>query len=335
MVVKEELLKLLEDGNSDPCDFITFCKTLALAYLKKKVQSGNTYLLTLMGSLEDLAWDCIADLFERDESNNFVQFERYFAEDTITELSEQQVQIRLRRLIFSKVNDGIFRNFGVFDLSLSKIIRNLKLAADKLGIPIERQGHHNFLFFSDRSSTREYKPIMPPEFLEIKLTTRLQATHIDIPDVLGEAIHIFQQQNMYQQRYALVQLARIIRRSFVYLHDEWPENHHPEDPVISKGQLRKYLLSILKEHRLSFYRSYVEKGKIKIEILDKYIRCVKRIIEHHYIMETQIGDSYYDHFKQEFPSVSKEEYREVHRQYLEYMVKLIREDLVSNLRKVI
>ena len=83
MVVKKELLKFLQDDNFDSREFIKYSKILALAYLKNKVQSGNTYLLTLMGSLDDLAWDCIADLFERDYENNYVQFEH--ARDVLQE----------------------------------------------------------------------------------------------------------------------------------------------------------------------------------------------------------------------------------------------------------
>ncbi|MEX0721402.1 MAG: hypothetical protein WD059_12090 [Balneolaceae bacterium] len=74
--------------------------------------------------IDDLALDCIADLFGR-EGDCLTEIESYFPKEQLSELKESEVAIKLRRLVFSKVNEGLFRNYRSFDPSLSKIIRNI------------------------------------------------------------------------------------------------------------------------------------------------------------------------------------------------------------------
>jgi hypothetical protein len=78
--------------------------------------------------LEDLAWDFIADLFEKDDENMLSTFCQYFNEESLVQMDETDVQSELRKLVFTKVDDNIFRAVGEKDPSLRKIIRNLKLA---------------------------------------------------------------------------------------------------------------------------------------------------------------------------------------------------------------
>jgi hypothetical protein len=63
--------------------------------------------------------------------------------------------------------------------------------------------------------------------------------------------------------------------------------------------------------------------------------ALEHILKHNYVEESTQGDSYYDHLKQRLPNLKKKEYRSNHRQYVEYMVKLVRKDLMLRLKKVV
>ena len=302
MGIKEKLGLLLEGKHPNSSELAKYCKNIALAYLKKKVSAGNHYILNLSNSLNDLAWDCIADLFERNEKGRFVQFETYFEDENLNNLSEADVHMKLRRLVFSKVNDGLFRNFGIFDMSLSKIIRNLKLAAAKHDVPVDRLGTDNYLFFGVKVTEISSKPIFPPEFLEVRLTNRLHV-NMETPEVLKELEEIFVEQDQYQNRYPIVHLARVIRRSFINLHGKHKTFRKVENPIISKDKLTDFLKLSLEQCRNCFRETYVEKGKIDANSLVKYITCIENILQHHYIADSEVGDSYYDHFSEVFPEV--------------------------------
>lgn len=325
---------MLEGAHQNTGGIAEYCKNIALAYLKKKVRAGNHYILNLSNSLNDLAWDCIADLFERNDKGRFVQFEIYFEDENLDSLTEADVQMKLRRLVFSKVNDGLFRNFGIFDMSLSKIIRNLKLAAAKHDVPVDRWGTDNYLFFGDEATEISSKPVFPPEFLEVRLTNRLHV-NMETPEILNELENIFAKQDQYQKRYPIVQLARVIRRSFINLHDNHKTFRDVANPTISEEKLAEFLKLSLEQCSECFRETYVKKGKIDADSLAKYVSCIENILHHHYIADSEVGDSYYDHFTEVFTGVTKEQYRSQHRQYLEYMVKQVRNDLFHKLKKVI
>ena len=334
MEIKENLIDVLGSSCRSPKYLAEYCKLVALAYIKKKIKSGNSFILYLNSTIEDLAVDCIADLFERDAKGKYVVFESYFRDKDLSTLSETEVQMSLRRLIFSKVNDGLFRNFGIFDMSLSKIIRNLKIAANNQDLNTCRIDGNNHLYFKNSLSIDSHKPMMPPEFLEIKLTYRLN-TKMDTPEILNQVQEIFQQQTQYQQRYPIVQIARIVRRSSIHLHDLPKTFVENKNWIVSKDKLDQLLCKSLKTCSECFKTSYVKKGKIDSETLNKYITCIKKILQHHYITDSEIGDSYYDHFHEIFPDIPKDDYRELHRQYLEYMVKQVRNELFLQVKMVV
>jgi len=106
---------------------IKCCYTIALAYLKMKT-SSNTLYLYQNEQLEDLAWDFIADLFHKNDSGNLIKLSEYFTVSDLNKLDQNETEIELRKLVFTKVDDNIFRHLGENDPSLRKIIRNLKLA---------------------------------------------------------------------------------------------------------------------------------------------------------------------------------------------------------------
>ena len=334
MTIKEKLVWVLHMPGKNPRHLAEECKIIALAYLKMKVKSGNSFIMSIGASIDDLAIDCIADLFERDEMGKYPQFESYFADQDPAEMSEFEIRSKLRRLVFSKVNDGLFRNFGIYDMSLSKIIRNLKLSADKYGLPVQRVDGDNYICFNNEALNLSKSHLMPPEFLEIKLTDKLDLS-METPDVLSVLTDIFRDQTEYDKKYSVVQLARIMRRSTIHLQDHPKTNTDIQEATISKYKLNQLLGDAIEGCSECFEKTYLNKGKLDRITLEKYLACIKKILHHHYIADSETGDSYYDHFNNAFPEISKVEYRDCHRQYLEYMVKKVRSDLFYKVKRVI
>ncbi len=105
--------------------------SLAASFLASKATTESlisVYDLTT----SDLAYDCIADLFQEDGDGKYRQLQAYFAGLSIATARDEEILIHLRRLVFSKVNQSIFRLYSEADPSLSKILRNIKLAIHSL-----------------------------------------------------------------------------------------------------------------------------------------------------------------------------------------------------------
>jgi len=124
------------------CEFINLVQKISLSYLKYQEVIGKHIRWERRGKsgeLEDMAIDCVAGLFMRNENNEFVQLRRYFGPylDTNSVLNDVELLIMLRRLVIKKTKQELSRIFKERDPEGAKIIRNIRVAvknAKDLGI---------------------------------------------------------------------------------------------------------------------------------------------------------------------------------------------------------
>lgn len=302
------------------------CHTIALAYLRMKASSRKLYMVR-GERLEDLAWDFIADLFEKNSDGELVKFREYFYDLEIHELSDQEIRIELRKLVFTKVEDNIFRAVGEKDPSLRKIIRNLKLAIRDNNS--EFRVHYGDGTLIVGKDEKHNLPTMPSEFMQIKLCSRLEEK-MQIPEILIEVIDILQTQGLYKKRFSLVALASIVRETFVHFHESKTNSRkRPKaDHYLLNGEFEVFLSKSAKKVQQSTGIKYVEKGKITDQELLNYTNAAKDIVRDHF-MDEQRDFSQFEYLKKYMPEIKYSDFRENHRQILEYLVKLIRNEIVG------
>lgn len=315
-VVKRSALKKL----------ISKCHTMALAYLRMKASSNQLYMIR-GERLEDLAWDFIADLFERNSDDEYVKLNEYFSDLNHKELNEEDIEIELRKLVFTKVDDNVFRAVGEKDPSLRKIIRNLKLA-------VKSTDSNHWVYYEDSSLIVEQEewqqlPTMPSEFMQIKLCARLEEG-MQIPEIVKEAIDILQNQDRYRKRFSLIALATIIRETFVHFHEPSSKNKSKPkaDNYLLNGEFEEFLQRSANSVQITTGSKYIEKGKITQKELALYTDAAIDIVRDHFL-EDKREYSQYEYLKDYMPDLKYSEFRENNRQILEYMVKLIRKDIVN------
>lgn len=295
-----------------------------------KSKKGSSFLFRY-DRLEELAWDFIADLFQKDEQENLIVFQTYFERSDL-ELPISKLKIKLRRLVFSKVDDNIHRHYGEKDPSLKKIIRNIKLAVreQKCGLRVCFQ---NGTLIVEEEKKKGKKPLMPPDFLQARLCARL-GEQMQIPETLAHSIDILLHQDHYRKEYPVVSLARIIRESFVSLQ----KGQHEEcvKPVAESNILIEEFDLILQEskHRIKdkVGSRYLRIGKMDRDELEIYFETASDIIKNNFI-EPHSSLSQFDQMQQHVDDLDYDQFRNDYRPVLEYLVKLIRDDLVDTYRK--
>lgn len=117
----------------DLTEFVNLVQKISLSYLKyqevigKHIRWERNKNLT---ELDDLALDCVAGLFMRNEKNEFVQFTKYFNQNTsnVEELEDAEILVLLRRLVIKKTKQELSRIFKERDPEGAKIVRNIKVA---------------------------------------------------------------------------------------------------------------------------------------------------------------------------------------------------------------
>jgi hypothetical protein len=156
--------RIVQGGYSqgELCEFINLVQKISLSYLKYQEVIGKHIRWERRGKsgeLEDMAIDCVAGLFMRNENNEFVQLRRYFGPylDGNTELNDVELLIMLRRLVIKKTKQELSRIFKERDPEGAKIIRNIRVAVKNArDLGIFREMGREYIFLRNGAGSRSW-----------------------------------------------------------------------------------------------------------------------------------------------------------------------------------
>lgn len=307
---------------------IEFAHTIALAYLRIKVSSGHLYLHN-GEPLEDLAWDFIAELFERDCNDSFVILNNIFSIAELDNIPVEEVEHQFRRVILTKVDDNIFRSNGEKDPSLKKIIRNLKNAAQSSDLEKKVVIENGYIELKGGVKGQNSDLITPSEILEIQLSHRIGNT-MQMPELLLEVVTILEEFQIYQKKVSLVAVAICIRKAFVHIQHEGERSDGWVQPamLLHYKTVEKRIEQAAGHVERTVGLRYINKNVLSQKDLAHFMSAAKEIIRLEFT-EKHADFSHYDCIKKFMPDLEYDEYRGQYRPVLEYLVKKIRSELVE------
>lgn len=304
---------------------------IAVVYLRRKARTGSLNPGLFGLPIEDLALDCIADLFCRDDNGRFVRLHEYFREIDVTSSAETDLLAMCRRLVFSRVNQDLYRQYREFDRPLHNIIRALKSAsATTPGVSMDCEHDDWWLIFGPDNGDGPSHLLIPPEILEIHLTSFV-ANGPKLRQVLVSTSEMLREQSLYRRAFPLLGFGRILRSAHANL-GESPDTLTEQQHTLSEDDIRKHILISTAEIRSAMYPTYVDKGKVGERHFDMYFKAISCILEADYLNDDGVNLSYYDHLVSHLGGISREEYQHEHRAYLEYLARLSRLSFLQNIR---
>jgi hypothetical protein len=309
-------------------ELISICRWIAFVYLRRRVKSGKLNLKMFQNSLEDLALDCIADIFQQDEEGNLVQIKSYFDGFPIDKISEPALNVHIRRLVFTRVNQNIFRLYNEIDPILGKILRNVKLSIQALNhfSIIERFGETYIL--PTMCEPLEHLPMIEEDFLESQIRLNTKAKD-NIPSLLSKFSLYLREQNTHSRLISIISVGKIIRSIYLAA-NETQDSYSDSHFVISDaGRIIDEVCSQLMNN---LEEKYVTKKKIDSESFKNYFEVIKNNL--YQIILQQDGEpfSFYDRLHILMPKMSKENYKHYHRAKIEYLAKVAYRETVKKLR---
>lgn len=305
---------------------------LALAYLRQRARVGALEARRFGLSLDDLALDCIADLFQRDDAGRFVQLVDYFESSGWQDEDPAGLRIALRRLVFSKVNEGLFRRHRGHDPELARIIRNVKNAVKASeGMALMRRGKELWMVVGDPAGLGQ-KPPMAFETLEAHLTPVLrEATHM--PEVVASFQELVQTLAGCDAGYPVSRFAMAVRAAAARLAAAPEPDGNGRTP--SSEMVERAIAQSIDEMREAMLETYVASGKMDAQLFEQYVHAARDVLGAQFCSTAPPVASYYDALSARISNLSKEDYRAHHRHVLEYLVKMSRTRLVACLREVV
>jgi hypothetical protein len=334
MQIRDILQSVSSDRPSETAvaEFVGVCKNIALILLRKKAGSGKLHLNGITSSLDDLALDCVADLFSRNDKGEYTQIRVYLDGINLRAAQEAELMSHVRRLVFSRVNQGIFRLYHDTDPSLSRIIRNMKLSVQAL---------HNFTIV-DRfgepflkplaCDPLEDRPIAGPEIVRDVLLGTPGKTYT-IPDLMSKLYRCLREQDRWCRLLPLIQVALIFRSLFGTV--EGSDAVRPEaENNASVTDATGIIADVCFRVRNGARKKYVESGKVTEEIFGHYFTVIENALVRVILDRDGEEISYFEELSKLLPGLTRAEYRAGHKARIEYLGRLAHKRALSELRKM-
>lgn len=312
-------------------EFIFLCRKIALVHLRRKIGNGHLSLDFFHTTLDDLALDTIADLFNRDEEGRFIQLQAYFEGLSIEESSEENLLTHTRRLVCSRVNQNLFRLYQEIDPSLGKILRNVKLAVGALQSFVVVERFNEQCIVPGMCETLEHLPKIERTDLEQEMHLRANGTE-SIPSLLAKLSQYLREQTDRSRIISLMDVAITFRSVYSSKHEGALEEPHQGDHLV-ENEARVIIESVCRTTKDELQERYVEKQKVETAMYENYFKVIQQTMVSQIIGRNGEGDSLFESLRAFVPDLAREEYNKRHKSKLEYLARLTRKRVTEQLKK--
>lgn len=352
-------------------DFVNLSQRIAVSYLKYQEVTGKNISLDKRGiynNLEDVAMDCIATLFMRDNKNRFPQLRKYFADiiDSSVEMDDKDILIKLRGLIIKKTKQELSRIFRERDPEGAKILRNVRVALKNASDldsfkEMGREFVHSVLLavsldynpeiiltkmdVTDEQSNgsvrskqdkypnlRRHLPAIPERILrQIFLVHYSPKDPVSI--LVRKMLWIVAQQHEYQNFLAIDVIVNIIRiMNQEMFHERMVNVAESESPLdrLRNKEIDQAVSESIEYITSKVKQQYVTKNKLRNEKAQIYLNSIKDLVTD--LASGKSTESNFSYLIRYLPAMTQRQYRDEERSIFEYLVKLAKNSLVKKLQ---
>ena len=341
MIVSREslpaLLRAVVAGDASPGDINLLVRQshrMAVVRLRQMVHSGKLHLQSFPLTIDAIAFDCIAELFARDENGHFIDLENYFSDERdLNMLGENQILHFFRALLFRVMQDGIFRLYQENDPILAKILRNTKLVLkqlpeikqfDQFGIPL--------LSTCMKDQIDQNLPEMPIEAM-VELGSRVPQS-VTMKEFIRTFFNLLGGEDEYRKSVSLFDLAVAVKRIGA-LRKIPLDELILQDPVEMHLDVEKIIEESLGAAKIRLHDRYVGKEKVAEDEFCCYFDAIREIVYDTFVLNDGQAKSLDEHLGKYFPGMTYDLYRSKYRTRFEYMVRISKNLVKQNLKELI
>lgn len=309
---------------------VGLCHSMAAAALRRKIAPAMLDAGVHGTSYGDLAYDCIAELFEQGEDGALMQIRAYFQGIDIDAASDDQLLTHLRRIVFTKVSHGMVRFYSEADPELGKILRNIRLSVQALHnfTVVERFGDAHLI--PALSSSLEHLPPFDRDELEAAL--RRDARPDDhVPAILAHLSRLLLSQSERSRIVPLTGVALAIKSLYV-TQGAGESDHVPAEDPFTVSDILILVRTACREVLGRMAVEYVGSGKVEREMFRRYTEVIENNVALRITGGETDGHSLYSGLQAMIPTMSESEYRSRHRARLEYLARLAYKRSIEMLR---
>jgi len=366
-------------GSYHPCDlleFVTISQKIAVSYLKYQEVSGKNISFDKRGAfndLEDVAIDCIASLFMRDNKGQFSQLRKYFSEtiNSPVDINDDEILIKLRGLIIKKTKQELSRLFRERDPQGAKIIRNVRVALKSssdlysfkemgrefiFSKAIAKSATVNPKVILTRNNNASEQPIEAETTVDLEQIFPNLRRHLPaiqervlkqkfliyfeprdaVSTIIRKMLMVTADEHRYQNYLALDVIVNIIRSINQELfHERLISETESESPLDSlrHKEIDKAVKETIEFIATKIKQQYIKKNKLDQKKAQIYLNTISDLVQD--LAGGKDTESNFSYLKRHIPDLSQARYRQQERSIFEYLVKLTKSELIKKLKALL
>jgi len=313
------LKKLLDEAPPEPVinSFFSLCHPLAVRKLRYSKHSYRVMASLGLTSVEDLATDALAPLFERDERGSLPQLRRYYCDYVRwTERSESELHAATGRMIGSALQDAMFAYHRTIDPSLARIIRTFKRwVMHNEHLALVKRGKHLYIVLKGASHGQDCRSSV--DELAIGLLQRMDRMYTP-QRALDATVELMREASHCAMGIKLSTLALAYRACLNALLPEVSEASEPTEPTHAMD-MDALLDTVVQRSLEPLTKKYIKDGKMSPVQAGAMQQGVRIRLESALGTRHHDVDSHFEAFRKAVPDTTRSEYLATHRNIFEYL----------------
>lgn len=320
-------------SHSELAHLIHFCRSISESYLLYRRASLYRICSFNGFTISDLAMDCIAELFARNDEGKFYQFENFVNSltDKLDKLPEKELFLAFKKFVLKVTVAQLARIYQQADPIGAKIHRNIKEWIKKLPDVKLVEDFRGYVIQSAELDTLDDLPQYPNRELQNELL-QLSTSTATTPELLNCLISIINQQQNYRRSVPLFDVVQIFKQFYL----NFAELEMMDEGDFSLEEIARIDLENIKKQtqftvQEKIFATYLITGKISKNEAQALSDILIAVIDD-WCLDKPNKFSLYQ-YSQEHLNISETEYETDWRTKIEYLYKIAREKFSAAVMK--
>lgn len=334
-ILKPYLRKILNSSivEVELTEFVHICRSIIQPYLLY-IRSSISNLCTQQGlTITDLAYDCIAEAFAKDDKNKFHQLENFVQSlnNDLETTPEIEIFLAFKSFITKIADAELARLYAQSDPSGAKIHRNMRDCLKRSKILLLERDFRGYVVRPVDCDCLDCLQPFPSDELENRFFARVNRKH-STPDLLDVFHQVITEQNTYKRSIPLIELVQIFKKVY------YDGNGNLTDetlPTITENlsefeieQIRGKVENVLKE-KIVF--TYLAHGKVNRKQAEAMFNAFQDLFDD-WCGGGDADTSLLKYLRRYYP-MTEDKYEKEFRAKMEYVLKIAREEFAARLMR--
>ncbi|MBU2445988.1 MAG: hypothetical protein KJ666_10540 [Bacteroidetes bacterium] len=315
-------------------ELVKLSRIIIRSYLNN-IRQSVTYLCQQQGlTINDLAYECIAEVFARDGDKKFYRIEKFCnsLNDKFEKLNGTEIFLAYKSYLLTFTNSQLAQLFARNDPTGSKIHRNIRDAVKKSDMFIIQRRVSGTMLLPKSIDPFEHLPLFPIEELEREYLSNHEPKKITFLDHLQVVYDVVASQNEYSRSIPIFELVKIFKKYFAA--DALSEDKIGLDVnLLANGgelnsfEIEEFQLKVLAAMKEKILIKYFAKGKFNREQAEAVYFALRDIV-YDWCFNGECQGSFFNYLNR-YLDIEESAYNATYKAKIEYLVKLAREEFIS------